>query len=472
MGVMPSAAKVMSDRRFVRLAAARTVSTLGGGFGRVALAFGILALPGAGAGRLSLVLAAQALPQLLFVLAAGVIGDRLSRYRLMVGAELLAGVSWAALAAMVITRHAPLPAVLAAAVLSGLGSALLAPAMSGVLPEFVEPAQLQSANAMLRVGQNVAFVLGLALSGVAVAVMGPGWAIAVNAASFFASAILIAGMRLPSRARLPGSALSDLRRGWVEFSSRQWLWVVVIQSAFVLGAIVATVGVLGPLQATSHPGGARTWAFLVAAQALGTVVGAGIATRVRTRRPNRTAVAVTLGAALPMATLGLEAPVWVTGAAMVVCGVAEDIFSVLWATTIQREVPEAAMSRVNAYDLFGSLAFAPLGLLVAGPVASALHGPDRAMLACAGLVVLASLAALLSPAVRRLTITPPGGGPEGVREVSPPEDGPDGPAGDATATAVDAPVEGAAAEKPAEKPVEKPVGTPLVTGEVAPAVGG
>ncbi|MEJ8669970.1 hypothetical protein WKI71_20765 [Streptomyces sp. MS1.AVA.1] len=39
----------------------------------------------------------------------------------------------------------------------------------------------------------------------------------------------------------------------------------------------------------------------------------------------------------------------------------------LWATTIQREIPERALSRVSSYDWFGSLAFAPLGLLVAGP---------------------------------------------------------------------------------------------------------
>src|SRR6476660_2159755 len=144
MGDVSPTTGVLRDRRFLRLAAARTISTLGSGFGRVALAFAILSLPGATPARLSLVLAVQALPALLFVLAAGVIGDRFSRYRLMVGAELLAGAAWSALAVMIVTRHAPLPAVLAAAVLAGLGSALLLPAMSGVLPEFVEPAQLQS----------------------------------------------------------------------------------------------------------------------------------------------------------------------------------------------------------------------------------------------------------------------------------------------------------------------------------------
>jgi hypothetical protein len=47
---------------------------------------------------------------------------------------------------------------------------------------------------------------------------------------------------------------------------------------------------------------------------------------------------------------------------------------VLWTTTMQREIPEESISRVSAYDIFGSLAFAPLGLLLSGPIAAAI-GP-------------------------------------------------------------------------------------------------
>lgn len=87
--------------------------------------------------------------------------------------------------------------------------------------------------------------------------------------------------------------------------------------------------------------------------------------------------------------------------AMFGSGIAFDIFGVLWTTTIQREVPEAALSRVSSYDWFGSLAFAPLGLLIAGPVAARI-GVGPALTGCAALIVLASAAALLSPQVRRV----------------------------------------------------------------------
>ncbi|MFE0802730.1 hypothetical protein [Streptomyces sp. NPDC058812] len=109
----------------------------------------------------------------------------------------------------------------------------------------------------------------------------------------------------------------------------------------------------------------------------------------------------TFPGAVPITLLSVRAPVRLIAAAMFGAGVASDVFGVLRATTIQRQVPEQALSRVSSYDWFGSLAFAPLGLLVAWPVAAAV-GTARALAGCAAPIVLATAAALLSPRVRML----------------------------------------------------------------------
>ncbi|MGW6737810.1 MFS transporter [Streptomyces sp. NPDC055013] len=401
MTVTSTRAPLWRDPQFVRLACARVVSVLGNGFARVALAFAVLALPGAGAGRLSLVVACQALPQLVFVLAGGVIADRMSRSGLMVLADVLGAGAYAGLAAMVLTGHAPLVAMCLLAVAAGTATALFAPAMDGLVPLIVPADRLQRANGLLRMGTNSALLLGLALSGVTVALVGAGWALALNAASFVVSAALIAPLRVAVRPRKRASGWADLREGWQEFASRQWLWVVASQYALVVAALNANVGVLGPLTAEQHLGGSRAWSLIVGAQAVGTIAGAGLAARVRVKRPILVGVLCTFPAALPIALLSAGAPVWLIATAMFGAGIASDVFGVLWATTIQREIPERALSRVSSYDWFGSLAFAPLGLLVAGPVAAAV-GTDRALAGCAALIVLATTAALLSPQVRTL----------------------------------------------------------------------
>jgi hypothetical protein len=58
--------------------------------------------------------------------------------------------------------------------------------------------------------------------------------------------------------------------------------------------------------------------------------------------------------------------------AAAVAGAGLSIFSTLWETTLQPEVPREVLSRVSAYDWFGSVAFVPFGYLIAAPLASLL----------------------------------------------------------------------------------------------------
>ncbi|MFI1768774.1 MFS transporter [Streptomyces sp. NPDC020800] len=401
MSIAESPLPLLRNTGFVRLALARIVSVLGNGFARVALAFAVLSLPGATPGELSLVVACQAFPQLALVLVGGVIADRVPRAGLMAVSDVLGALSYGGLAAMVLSGHAPVVALCALAVTAGVASALFSPAMEGVIPQLVPPAALQRANGVLRVGTNTSLLLGLALSGATVAWVGAGWALALNGLSFVVSAGLTSSLRLGRRPRRSSSVWADLREGWQEFTSHQWLWVVVMQYSLVVAAMNANAGVLGPLAARAHFGGARAWSLVVAAQALGAVAGAGIAARARVGRPILAAVLFTLPSAAPVALLGAGAPLWAVAAGAFLAGVSLDFFGVLWSTTMQREVPEEALSRVSSYDWFGSLAFAPLGLAAAGPAAGR-FGTDPMLLVCAGLIVTATFAAILSPGVRSL----------------------------------------------------------------------
>jgi hypothetical protein len=262
----------------------------------------------------------------------------------------------------------------------------------------------------MRLAMNLARILGFAMAGTAVALLGAGWAVAVNAGLLVVSAALIAALRLPVTARGErGHLLRDLREGWREFRSRQWLWVVVVQYSFVVMVLQGLWGVLGPVVANARLGGARGWSWVLAAQAIGMLAGVVIAIRTRTARPIQLVVLVTfLFAGVPLA-LALGAPLVVVIVAALVGGVALDITMVVWETTMQREIPENVLSRVSSYDALGSLMFGPIGLLLAGPAVVHL-GTATALLVSAGIIVVASLGALCSPGVRRLTWSKPDAG--------------------------------------------------------------
>jgi len=397
---------ILRQRDFLLLFIARTLAVLGTSVGPVALAFGVLGLPHATPTTLSLVLAGFSLSQVVFMLVGGVIADRLSRIRVMVGSDAGSALVWLVVAVLLITGWAPVPLLVVLGVLAGLAGALFFPAMTGVVPEIAPADRLQTANGLLRMGTNAARILGFTVAGGLVALLGPGPAMVVNAATYAASAVLLGLLRLPGKSR--GRAthfIADLREGWREFASRQWLWVVVLQFSFVVAGLEAFYGVLGPVVAQRDLGGAPAWSVVLGGESLGMLAGVFVALRIRPRRPILLGVALTIPLALAPLLLGLRAPLLVVAAGAFVGGFCIDIFAVLWDTAMQREIPADALSRVSSYDALGSLMFGPIGLLAAGPLASQV-GPRPALIAAAATVVVPSLLALAAPGVRRLRAHP------------------------------------------------------------------
>jgi hypothetical protein len=394
--------QLLRDRRFALLFAARTISMLGTSFAPVALAFGVLALPGSTPTTLSVVLAAEAIPTVVFMLVGGVVADRFPRYRVMMVAEILSATGFAGIGLMLLTGRAPLAGLVAAAAVAGTAVALMWPALTGIIPEVVPSERLQPANALLQLGANASRISGYALGGLTVVLVGGGWALIISAAMFALAAVLVAALRLGPVAVTRGrSAFVDLRDGWREFVSRQWLWVIVLQFSFLVAALQASHGVLGPVVAKSSLGGAGAWTAFLVGEAAGTILGVFVAMRVRPRRPMLFAEMLMLPVALPALLLGVGAPLWTLVLGGAVMGVCLDVFLVIWQTTLQREIAPGMLSRVSAYDALGSFMLGPIGLLLAGPAASA-FGARPALLVCAGVILVATLASLLSPSVRRM----------------------------------------------------------------------
>lgn len=417
---------LLRDRRFASLFGARTLSMLGLAFAPVALAFGVLDLPGADAGTLSIVVAAEAVPHVLGLLVGGVVADRYPRRFVMFTGECLSFTAWLGIGTMLLTGWAPVPVLCGFAVLTGLAGAVVWPVLSGIIPEVAPRDRLQSANALLAIGANVARIAGLVSAGAVVVAIGPGWAL-IGAALIYGAAATFA-WRIGSTPR-PGrggtSVLAELREGWQEFVSRQWLWVVVAQFALLVLAWQGAHTVLGPVVAEAELGGAAAWSAILTGEAVGMLVGVLIALRIRPRRPILVAVLLTSTTALPYLLLGLGAPLPLTVLGGFLMGLGMDTFTVLWQTTMQREVPPEALSRVASYDAFGSMVFGPVGVLIAGPAAVHL-GARPALLVCGGLILLSAVLALLSPEVRTLRApagsTPPvteGGYPTPVDPATP-----------------------------------------------------
>ena len=392
-----------AGRNYTLLTAAAIATNLGSQGALIASAFAVLDSGGDG-GDVGLVAAARTLPLVLFLLIGGAVADRLPRHRVMVAANTLNCLSQAAFATLVITGEAQLWQMMLLSALGGTGQAFFNPAAEGMLMSSVEGEQVSRAFALFRMATQGAGLGGAALGGALVAAIGPGWVLAVDAAMFAVAAALRSFLdvsHIPPR-KPGGGLLADLRDGWQEFIGRAWLWSIVAQFAVVVAVVGAAESVYGPLVARESLGGPGPWGLALGAFGLGTVGGALLMMR---WKPHRMLLAGTLCVfplALPSAALAVPVPVGALYAVMFVSGLTIQVFGVAWMTALHQEIPEDMLSRVSAYDWFGSIAMTPLALALAGPAEQA-FGRTASLWGCATLVVVVTAAVLCVPDVRNLT---------------------------------------------------------------------
>lgn len=393
----------LRHRDFRHLLAGRVVDMLGNAVAPVALAFAVLDLTGS-AGDLGLVVAARSVASVALVLFGGVLADRWRRSTVLVWSNVLSAGTQAAVAAFVLTGTATVPVLLVLSVVNGAAGAASMPAASALVAQTVPRPALAQANALTRLGSNGAAMTGAALGGVLVAAVGPGWGLAVDAATFLLAAGLYAGIRaeLPTRAGTR-STWADLRDGWRAFTSQAWIWVVVVMFALVNAAFAGSVHVVGPVVADRTVGRAG-WGLVLATLTAGMLLGAAGAMRWQPRRPLRVGMTCSTSlAGIPVA-LAFAPSLPVLLAAAVVTGTCMETFAIAWDTSLQSHVPSDRLARVYAYDILGSFVAIPVGEVAAGPLAEVL-GARAVLLGAAGIIVVGALGGLASPSVRDLRRT-------------------------------------------------------------------
>lgn len=379
----------------------QSASQIGAGMAPIAVAFAVLAH--GTATDVGLVLAAETVPMVILLLVGGVIGDRQNRRTLMLQADLLRTAAEIGLGAWVLFGQPPLYGFMLLAGLMGVGQAFFSPAQLGIVPQMLSDEYLQRGNALNGISSSAGYVVGPALAGIIIATSNPGWAIMIDGLSFAISVITLAMIRTSWTSPEHHDAfMTLLRNGWRELWSKTWMWVAIL-SAGVFNFCFAMYVVLGPVVAKASLGGARTWGFILAMQGVGAVVAGLTMLRVHPKRPLFVAVALTALSPLPMFLLASTHMVVALSIASFLCGASFSAFSVLWNTVLQQNVDPGLLSRVSAYDWFGSLALYPIGMAAAGPLARLVG--IRATLLSGGIICLALVAAgLCIPSVRNLQL--------------------------------------------------------------------
>jgi MFS family permease len=395
----------LRNRDFRLLWTGMTVSLTGDGMFLVALAWQVYDLSNTPAALAGVGIAMTG-AHVVFLLAGGVVSDRVDRRRTMVGADLVRCVALALMGALSLSGALEMWHVVAIAGVYGGGTAFFGPAFDAVVPELVPEDQLQQANALDQFVRPAAIgLVGPAVGGWVISLWGAGGAFVIDAGTFLVSVVAILRMRRGRAVADPGATLGlavrDVAEGFRYVRSQVWLWGTFLAATVAYLLFWGPADVLVPYLVRNAMGGsARDLGFILAAGGLGAITAAVVmARRTQPRRSITFMYVVWTISTLGVAGYGIAVYPWQTMLFAFVFNALEAAGTIVWATTKQRLVPNRLLGRVSSFDWFISIGLIPVSYALTGPV-SAWLGARTTLVVAGVLGALVTGAFLFLPGMR------------------------------------------------------------------------
>jgi MFS family permease len=394
---------VLRHPNFRRFFFGEAINTAGSSMSGIALAFAVLHIDNS-ATALGWVIAAWTVPMVLFMLIGGAVADRLPRALVLRGCNLIEGTVQLTAALLVLTGSAHIWQLIVLQFLDGTAVAVSYPAFHGMVPILLPEPDRKSAYLLLGQAQSALSILGPAVAGVLVATSSPGWALAIDAVSYFIAAFFLTLLRLPPYARpqAKASVIADFREGWSFARGLGWVLPVACCSLVFNALSSGALNVLGPAIAKGTIG-SDGWGYGRAAQAVGLFTFAFVLARITLRRPLLACEVGFVTTAAPMIALALWTHTIPLAVAFFISGCGSAVINLSWSMTVQEKIPEQMLSRVNAIDGFFSFVAMPIGQLLVGP-ATQLFSPRQVEICAAVLCVLTFLVGATRAPLRQLRL--------------------------------------------------------------------
>jgi MFS family permease len=389
----------LSVRNYRLYFTGQLLSNTGTWMQRIAQDWLVLALSGGSGVAIGITTGLQFLPYLMFSMWGGTLADRISRRRLLVITQASMGLLALVLGAVTLSGHVTVGIVYAFAFALGLVSSVDNPSRQAFVGEMVTAPDLPNAVALNSASFNLGRILGPAVAGLLIALIGTGWVFVLNGLSFGVTIMALMAMR-------PAELVPRVaREGAVRLS--QGLRYIRRRSDLILVLVlVGGVGTQGfnfqltlALMARQQVGlGAEAFGMLSTAMAVGSLAGSLLAAR-RTTIPLKLVVLAAVLFAVLEVAVGMSPTYGVMRVTLPVVGIVALTFSNTAQSYLQLATEPWVRGRVlGVYTLvfFGGT---PLGAPLVGWAADN-FGP-RSGLVGGGLATLAVTLVATAVYVRR-----------------------------------------------------------------------
>ncbi|HEY4252533.1 MAG TPA: MFS transporter [Roseomonas sp.] len=364
---------------------------------------------GMGAAATGYLQTAQTLPFLLLSLPAGVLADRVSRHRLMAGAEALRTLALCAILALLLFGGMSLPALAALGFIGTVGTVVYTVTAPALVPTLVARDVLAHANRWLELGRSAAFAAGPALGGALVGLIGAPIAYAGATLLSLIAVRLLAGLPpSPVATRAHRHIMQELKEGasyaighpllrpilvTAIFFNTAWFILQAIYVAYAVQHLGLTAGEVGMTLGTYGAG-------MITAAALAP----GLSRHVSFGAVVASGPASALAASVLMLLSWSWPSGWLAACSFFLFGAGPTLWTIATTTLRQSITPGPLLGRVSAVIVTATFGARPIGAAIGATLAAGL-GVEACLWASTAAFAVQFLILFASP-VRRLARLP------------------------------------------------------------------
>lgn len=364
------------------------ISNIGAWMQSTALAWIVLTvLTENDAGAVGINMALQFGPQLLLVPISGLIADKFDRRKILLMTQTSLGLLAVALAAITVTGVVELWMVQIFAFAFGVTQAIDAPARQAFVSQLVGRKFLPNAVALNSASFHGARLIGPAVAGVSIAIVGPGWVFALNALTFAAMIIALLAMRTDELEPSPRGAkgFGDIVQG-LKYVRRRDDILIVMLMAVLLGTFGLNFQIFISTMTLEFDADAEVFGVLSSAMAVGSVTGALLSAR--SERPKYSVIIGGIG----LFAAGIAAAAWAPNlilfaVTLAVVGFFAQMFMTNANSMVQLSTAPEMRGRVMALYSAVFMGGTPIGAPLVGYVANELGARWGVMVASIATVI-------------------------------------------------------------------------------------
>lgn len=323
------------------------------------------------------------LPSLLVMPFAGVMADRMNRYKIIITTQTLAMIQASVLAYLTLTHQVAVPHLIALGICAGVINSFDMPARSAFVINLVDKDELPAAVAMNSSLMNVTRLIGPAMAGFIVAAWGAGICFLLNAASYVAvilALFLIRGDFRP-KPKAKRGMFDELKEGLAyTYQTKALRYVLLLVLTFGLGASAYIL--LLPMFVKQIGGEAQTLGYLMSASAAGSLAGTLLlASRKTVKGLGKWVVAASFLFSLALIGFSQINSFWPAACVIAFIGATMMLMMAACSTILQSVVEEDKRGRVMSLFAMSFMGTAPFGGMIAGWIADH-YGFQKTVLGC------------------------------------------------------------------------------------------